>query len=288
MVGFGVVLGGRVVAAEGLTGRQIGVFTKSFEHLEFGELAKRISGLGVGGLEAPLRSGGHVEPAEMEERLPLFVEALAKQNLEVLVMTSGINEVDKGGVVERQLRAAVKAGIKRYRLGYFRYDLKKRLESQIADFTAKMKDLAALNAELGIQGQYQNHRGRNFVGAPVWDVVGMLEGIDSKDLGIAFDFAHATVEGANAWELNFMRALPHIVTVYFKDYRLGGGQWGACPLGEGVVSPLSGRLVSELLPEEVPVSLHVEYVGGGGEDRVRATLKAMAEDLQTLRGWMAG
>jgi sugar phosphate isomerase/epimerase len=284
LVGLGLFAGGKASAAETKPGREIAVFTKYFEKLGFDQLAETIAPLGVAGLEAPLRKGGHIEPEEMAEKLPAFVGALAKKDLEVVVMASSISGVDKAGLAENQLRAAANAGIRRYRLEHLRYDLSKPIKPQVADFKARLTDLAALNREIGIQGLYQNHRGKNMVGGPIWDMVGMLEDIDVKDLGMAFDFAHATVEGANAWEMNFRRALPHIGAVYFKDYRSQGKKQEACPLGEGMVNPLAGKLVTKLLPLEIPVSIHIEYVKGG--DVVKDTVAAMAKDLATLRKWL--
>ena len=276
---------GKTLAAEAKTGREIAVFTKYFEKLSYDQLAETIAPLGVAGLEAPLRKGGHIEPQELAEKLPAFVAALAKKDLKVVVMASSINGVDKGGLVEKQLRAAAKAGVKRYRLQHLKYDLSKPIKPQVADFKARLTDLAALNREIGIQGLYQNHRGKNYVGGPIWDMVEMLEDIDVKGLGMAFDFAHATVEGANAWELNFRRASPHIGAVFFKDYRLEGKGWRACPIGEGMVNPLAGKLVTKMLPPEIPVSIHVEYVKG--EDVVKRTVAAMERDLATVRKWLA-
>lgn len=276
---------GKSFAADAGEGREIAVFTKFLEKLSFEELAEAIAPLGVAGLEAPLRKGGHIEPIDMEAKLAGFVEALAKKDLKVVVMASSISSVDKAGLAEKQLRAAAKVGIRRYRLEHLQYDLSKPIKPQLADIKARLTDLAALNREIGIQGLYQNHRGRSFVGGPIWDMVGILEDIDAKDLGMAFDFAHATVEGANAWEMNFHRALPHIGAVYFKDYKLAGKQWQACPIGEGVVNPLAGKLVTKLLPPEIPVSIHIEYVTG--EDIVKDTVEAMAYDFSTVRKWLA-
>ncbi len=263
------------------------VFTKSLEELPFDDLAERVAALGVAGLEAPIRRGGHIDPQNVAEKLPEFVEALKRKNLDLLIFTSDINQVDREGQTESILRAAAGLGIKRYRLSYFHYDLKKPVKPQLEEVKAKLKDLADLNKELGIQGQYQNHRGTNYVGAPVWDILSVLEEVDPAHLGLAFDFAHATVEGANAWELNFRRAAAHIVSVYFKDYRVDGRRWNACPLGDGLVSPKSAALVRELLPAGTPVSLHIEYADGSGEERIVKTLEAMKRDLATLDGWFA-
>jgi sugar phosphate isomerase/epimerase len=271
------------MAAETASTREIAMFTKSLEKLSFDELAAAITPLGVAGLEAPLRKGGHIEPAQMVDRLPAFVEALTKKNLSVLIMASSINQVDKEGLAEKQLRAAAKAGIKKYRLQHLKYDLSKPLKPQIANFKAQLKDLAELNKAIGIQGLYQNHRGNNYVGGPIWDMVGMLEEIDVKHLGMAFDFAHASVEGANAWEMNFHHAQPHIGAVFFKDYKFVGKKWEPCPIGEGVVNPLSGKLVSKL-PNHIPISIHIEYVNG--DDIVTKMVEATKNDLATVRKWL--
>ena len=285
LAGLGLVAGGKAFAAEEAAGgREIAVFTKFLEKLSFDELAEVIAPLGVAGLEAPLRKGGHIQPEEMAEKLPAFVEALAKKDLKVVIMASSISKVDKEGLAEAQLRAAAKAGIKKYRLEHLKYDLSKPIKPQVANFKAQLEDLAALSKETGVQGLYQNHRGNNFVGGPIWDMVAMLEDTDPAHLGMAFDFAHATVEGANAWEMNFLRAVPHIGAVFFKDYKLVGKNWQACPIGEGVVNPKAGELVSEILPKDVPVSIHIEYVNGG--DVVEKTVEAMGKDLATVRKWL--
>lgn len=260
------------------------VFTKTLEALSADELGAKLAAIDVKAIEAPIRAGGHIAPRAVSEKLPAFVEGLKKHGVEIAILTSDVAQADKAS--ESLLRSAASLGISRYRLTHYRYDLKKPVAPQLADIRAKLKDLAAMNRELGVQGQYQNHRGNNYVGGPIWDMVSALEGIDPADLGLAFDFAHATVEGANTWELNLRRAAPHIAAVYFKDYRLNGRQWDACPLGDGIVSPKSGALVRELLSAGTPVSLHVEYIGGTGAERAEKTFEAMKKDLATLEKWL--
>jgi sugar phosphate isomerase/epimerase len=238
----------------------------------------------VDGIEAPVRKGGHIEPAQAADKLPEFVAALKKHKLEVGILTTDIVRADKTS--EALLRTALAQGIKEYRLGPYGYDLKKPIAPQLEEVRAKLKDLAAMNKDLGIQGQFQNHRGNNRVGSPLWDLIAALDGIDPAQLGIAFDFAHATVEGANAWELNLRRAAPHVVAVYFKDYKLQGRDWNPCPLGEGCVGPKSAAVVKEVLPQDTPFSLHIEYIGGSGDERVNGTLEAMKQDLATLAKWL--
>lgn len=270
--------------ADGGADRTMAVFTKFLEKVPADELGRRLAELGIRAIEAPIRRGGHIEPHEAPDKLPAFVDALKKHDVEVAILTSDIGKADPAA--EALLKTAAKLGIHRYRLTHYRYDLKKSIPAQLAEIRARLVDLAAMNRAIGVQGQYQNHRGADFVGAPIWDILGALEGIDVAEIGLAFDFAHATVEGANAWELNLRRAAPQIAAVYFKDYRLDGRTWNACPLGEGAVNPKSGSLMKSLLPATTPISIHIEYIGGDGEARVKATLDAMKKDLTTLRGWL--
>ena len=262
--------------------RPLAVFTKMLEKVPADELAEKIAALGVTGIEAPIRTGGHIAPKDVPDKLPAFAEAFKKRGLEIVILSSDVDQVNDEH--EKVLRTAAALGIKRYRLKHYRYDLKKPIAPQLADIQAKLVDIAAMNKELGVQGQYQNHRGNDYAGGPIWDMVSALDGIDPAQLGLAFDFAHATVEGGNAWELNLHRAAPHVVSVYFKDYRLDGRQWNACPLGEGSVNPKSAALVRQLLPATTPISIHIEYVSG--KDHVARTLDAMKNDVATLRKWL--
>jgi len=265
------------------TGFPRGVFTKGLEALPFDELGEKLAAIGVRLIEAPIRPDGHIKPQEVADKLPAFVEALRKHQIEVQIMTTGISKVDKSGQTEATLRAAVALGIKRYRLAHLHYAKDQPLPRQLENLRAQLKDLANLNAQLGIQGQYQNHRGSNYVGAPIWDIVGLLDEIDPAHLGLAFDFAHATVEGTNTWELNFRRAAPHVVAVYFKDYKIANRTSSAVPLGEGAVDSKAAALVRELLAPTTPISLHVEYT----DNTTAKLLAGMAKDLATLNGWFA-
>jgi len=85
---------------------EISLFTKHFLGLSYDRLAEVVAGLGITGIEAPVRSGGHVEPAAVEEELPKLVEALKKCGVRITMLTSGINSVDKASNTEVVLRTA--------------------------------------------------------------------------------------------------------------------------------------------------------------------------------------
>lgn len=261
-------------------------FTKALQPLSYEEMAKAIAGLGFDGIEGAVRPGGHVVPERIEEDLPKLVEALRAEKLAFTLMTSALNEVSAEQHTEKVLRAAAALGIKRYRMGYYRYDLAKPLRPQLAEFRKQLGDLVALSAELGIKPIYQNHSGKDFLGAPVWDLSELLEEFDPAQVGVAFDIGHATVEGGKAWPLHFASVRPWLDTVYFKepcwkDNRLG---WG--PLGEGAVDKGFYKLLKDS-DFRGPISLHVEYLGQNDPALVPSVLEATKKDFATLKTLLA-
>ena len=267
------------------TENKICVFTKPFNSLSFDELADKIAELGFDGIEAPIRKGGHIDPKEVEDRLPELVEALAERKLQVTVMTSDVND-PSDPLTTRVLRTAATLGIKQYRMKYFKYDLDRSALDQINEWKSQLKDLAALNHDFGIQGLYQNHAGRQYLGAAIWDIKQALQGIASTDIGVAYDIRHATVEGANSWPITFQLIQPHVAAVYVKDFQWNGRKVQNVPLGEGNVD----RKFFSMLAETAfsgPISLHEEYLDHRKPELVPEHWAAIKRDLATLREWLS-
>jgi hypothetical protein len=104
-----------------------------------------------------------------EEDLPRYVEALQKRNVKLLLLTTAITGTASPHA-EAILRTARKFGVKYYRLGYWNYQPGKPVAETLNDIKAQLKDLAALNQELGLCAVLQNHAGAERVGAKVWDL----------------------------------------------------------------------------------------------------------------------
>jgi sugar phosphate isomerase/epimerase len=258
---------------------QFCAFIKFVQALPYDVLAERIAAMGFDGIEATVRDGGHVLPERVEEDLPRLVDALKKRRLDVTIMASSVNSV-KHPLTEKVLRTAAGLGIKRYRLAYLRYDLSRSIPAQLQEHRAQLKDLAALNQELGISGVYQNHAGATTVGSAIWDLRDLLRGIPPEALSVAFDIRHATVEGGYNWPLNLELIKPHLGALYVKDFTWKPDSHEAVnvPLGEGRVDPKFFTMAQEFF--RGPVSLHVEYLPRAGVDR---NLEAIARDFKTLR-----
>jgi len=263
---------------------KICVFTKPFNSLSFDELGERIAELGFDGIEAPIRSGGHIEPANVPDQLPKLVEALQKHGLEITVMTSDVND-PSDPLTEKVLRTAAALGIERYRMKYVQYDSQQPIRKQIQNWRAQFRDLAAINRDFGIRAVYQNHAGAKNMGAAIWDLGQVLRGIPVTEIAVAYDIRHAMVEGGQSWPVTFRMIQSHIDTVYVKDYAWQDKKVGNVPLGEGHV----GKEFFQMLRDinfTGPISLHEEYLDHRPAELVPAHLAAIKQDMAQLQRWL--
>ena len=258
-------------------------FEKPLLFLSYDETADLFAELGFDGIEAAVRPGGHVLPERVEEDLPKFVEALKKRGLEITILTSGIGSATQPHA-EKVLRTAAKLGIKRYRTDWWSYDLKKPIWPQVEALRPVAKELAALNRTVGITGLYQNHAGYQRVGAAVWDIFEVIKDCDAKDLGLAFDIRHATVESGLSWPTVFQLVKGRIGAAYFKDFTWENRNVKTVPMGSGLVDKKYAGMLKES-GFAGPISVHVEY-GEGSKDKKFFT-EAFRKDFATVREWLA-
>jgi sugar phosphate isomerase/epimerase len=260
------------------------VFTKPFQSLSYDELADVVADLGLDGIEGTVRPGGHVTPVQVPDELPKMVEALRKRKLDLTIMASGINNADDKLNIQ-QLQVAAKLGVKRYRMGYYKYDLKRPIAKQLDELRPTLKNLVALNKELGIQAIYQNHSGINYVGAPLWDLYELFDGLDSKHLALGLDMAHLTAEGSRSWPIQANLMRPRIGALYVKSFRWENNKRLNCPLSEGIVDrKYPGQLLKSGF--DGPVNLHEEYLNHRDPKLVPKHVEAIRKDIATLKKWL--
>ena len=260
---------------------RICAFEKFLQQLSYDELADVIAELGFVGIEATVRNKGHVQPERVEEDLPKLVEALQKRQLEVTTMATDVLNPSQP-LSEKVIRTAKGLGINTYRMGFYKYDLKKPILAQLDEIRPQVRELADFNRELGVTAFYQNHSGAKYVGGTLWDMIGLLKGVPKEQIGLAFDIRHATIEAGLSWPVIYDVAKPHINSLYVKDFQWDGRKTKHVPLGTGRVDPKFFDLVKRD-NFDGPISLHVEYLGKEG---TQANIDALRRDLKVLKGWL--
>ncbi len=296
------VVAGTVVPVIGLAGTnqkndkrsfRICIFSKHLQWLDYSGMAQTAAELGFDGVDLTVRRGGHVLPERVEDDLPKAVEAVKSAGIKPLMMATDINDPDDPNT-EKILRTASALGIRYYRLGKYRYNDDKSIASTLKEAKPKIRDLAAMNKYYNIHGDYQNHAGSRYVGAPVWDLWELIKDLDPKYIGCQFDIRHATVEGGQAWPLHVKIISSWIKTLAIKDFswEKRRNKWQAvnCPLGKGVVDFISYLQLLKTLSVAGPISVHYEYnLGGANHGATKLTMEkekvltAIRKDLEFLK-----
>ncbi|MHC4627096.1 MAG: sugar phosphate isomerase/epimerase family protein [Planctomycetota bacterium] len=272
---------------------KICIFSKHLQWLDYEGMAEAAAELGFDGVDLTVRNKGHVLPERVEDDLPRAVEAIKRAGIDPLMMATDINDPDDL-YTEKILKTASALGVRYYRLGKYRYTDDKSIASTLSEAKPMIRDLAAMNKHYGIYGSYQNHAGRRYVGAPLWDLWQLIEGLDPTYMGCQFDIRHATVEGGQTWPLNVRLMSKHINTLAIKDFlwQRRDDKWQTvnCPLGQGQVDYDSYLRLLKKLSVACPISIHYEYdLGGANHGATKLTIgkeklfAAIRADLQFLR-----
>ncbi|MCD6404423.1 MAG: TIM barrel protein [Planctomycetes bacterium] len=242
---------------------EICVFSKHLQDYGFEKLGKALRTIGVTGVDLTVREEGHVEPAEVADKLPEAVATLAAEGVRVSMITTGITSLDDDYARE-VLETAAREGIRYYKFGYFYYGGFGTLRGLIDEARAKIRDLAAFSKELGIWGGYHNHCG-DFLGACPSHIAEILTDADPEGAGAYFDIGHATIEGVKGgWLQGLDYLVDRVGMVVLKDFKFdfSGGEngGGTVPLGEGIVQWERFCKALHRIEDRVgPASIHAEY-----------------------------
>jgi sugar phosphate isomerase/epimerase len=260
-------------------------FSKPFQSMGAEDMASFVEEVGWSGIECPVRPQGQIEPERVGEELPRLVEAFRRRSLTVPIVVTEITSM-RDAHSEEVLRVAAKLGIRKARLGGFKYADDRPLAMQLEGFGHDLQEIGEVCGQLGIEAAVQNHSGVDRFGAPVWDVVGVLRDYRVRNVGIFFDIAHATIEGGMSWPIQARLAAPYYKAIYVKDFvwSKGANGWNPewCPLGEGMVDR---TFISGLKRSGYSgiICQHLEY-----PMRDRADMAAhIKQDLRVLRNWLA-
>jgi sugar phosphate isomerase/epimerase len=271
----------------------VAVFGKIFQelNLDFEQSAQTAAEAGLDGLDCAVRPKGEVLPERAAEQLPRYVDALARHELRLLLLTTEIRDVDSPHAREI-LSTGKKLGAADYRMGYWMHQPEVPAKTLRAEIRAKLKDLAAMNAELGVCALMQNHsswsgEGRGPAGGDLDELFDLVKDFDPRRIGVAFDLGHAIIVHGDAWRGRFEKLKPHIRAVYVKDVRRPDRfvPFGQGEFGRSGFFPLLARM-----NYSGPLSLHVEYPWAPQGKKTRTALAAVLKENRRVLGqwWNRG
>jgi sugar phosphate isomerase/epimerase len=246
---------------------EVHLFSKHLQFLDYNDMSEAAANMGFNGLDLTVRRKGHVLPENVEQDLPIAVEAMKSHGLQPKLMSTNVWDISQT-VNQSVLETASQLGFSLYRTDWLKYPESQSIQESQAQYAKQAKQLEKRNKELGLIGGYQNHWGKH-VGAPVWDLLPILEATNGQFMGCQYDIRHAVAEGGGSWELGLQRIKPFINSIVIKDFKWGikDGTWQPInvPLGEGMVDFNRYFSLLKKYNINVPVSLHLEYDLGGAE-----------------------
>jgi sugar phosphate isomerase/epimerase len=273
------------------------MFSKHLAELAWGDLGTAVRQAGFDGVDLTVRPGGHVVPARVSEDLPRAVAAIRDAGSLVAMLTTGLTQ--PGDAAARAtFEAARSVGVPRLKAGYYRYAFADA-RRELAEATTAFHGLVRMAAAAGVVLAYHNHSG-DYVGAPMWDALRMIEGQPADATGFYFDVRHATVEGGlGGWRAAVQMAAPHLRMLALKDFyweKGANGRWRVvdCPIGDGMVDWKAFGDELRKARFSGPMSLHVEYDPGGRtavektERMIAAAVRDRTRVLALLGGVAAG
>lgn len=246
---------------------EVHLFSKHLQFLDYNNMSIAAADMGFDGLDLTVRRKGHVLPKNVIVDLPKAVNAMIKHGLYPKMMSTNVWDVNdnENKVV---LETASSLGFTHYRTDWLNYPENKPIKESQNLFAKQAKELEKLNKKLGIIGGYQNHFGKH-VGAPIWDLLPILEATEGKYIGSQYDIRHAVAENGGSWELGLKSIKPYINSIVLKDFKWGivKGKWKPInvPMGKGIVDFNNYFSLLKKYKINVPVSLHVEHDLGGAE-----------------------
>ena len=264
------------------------VFEKPMQTLDYDRMGEELAKMGVQGIEATIRRGGHIEPRKAAREVPRMVASLAKNGCRALIAACNVGST---GQEDLEFLKILKAnGITRYRMDYFRYQLGRPLLPQVKEFSKKLAEIAAMNQELGMQALYQIHAGAKYAGSLGWDAAMMFEKVDPAHAAVAFDLRHLRAGSGLSFETAVALLKPHLGSIYVKDAKWTGPRSQKLqnvPLDTGIVDRKTFASVAKGQPP-MPLSLHMEWGKAPiyPKNEVMEAVAKVARDVKTLKSWL--
>ncbi|MBX3440284.1 MAG: sugar phosphate isomerase/epimerase, partial [Planctomycetaceae bacterium] len=272
-------------------------FTESFQSLAIPEVCRVFREIGLDGLDLTVRPGGHIAPEDAPVRLPDAAAAAREHDISISMLTTNVTDAD--AVSERLVATAGELGIRRIKLGYYRYGDFGTLRRQLDDIRRRLEQVAGMCRKYDVLPCVHIHSGDTIPshGTQLYE---LLRDMSPDEIGAYVDPMHMTIEGGSGgWRQGLDLLAPWIRITSIKNFewresdRDSSGQrrWRPVkvPIADGM-APLGDFLAAlRTLGRGEIYSLHSEYQGGGSFRSLSTPecIEQTKEDfnhLQTLLG----
>ena len=214
------------------------LYSQHLIKVEYEAVGMVLRDLGFDGCDLAVVPGSHIPPEQAGSDLMRGIEAISGVGLDVpIISTSVISGNDPSG--RQILSIAGFMGIGLFRPGYWKYGNAPDLEARLVEVQREVFGLASVARAYNVAMAIHNASGDN-VGAALWDMSGIVRGIDPRWVGYDFDPGYATeTAGVTGAGIAMRLAMPKLKAVTVRDFTWNkdAGTWKAtpCPLGEGMV-----------------------------------------------------
>lgn len=240
------------------------MFSKHLQELDFERLGEVVADMGFDGVDLTVREGGHIEPADAKERLPVSVQTLKRFGLTVPMITTNFTDATEP-YANDVFAVAADCGVEFIKLGYWRYQGFGQLKVQISEAKRKLDGIAQLSERYGVCAVVHNHSGGCLSASP-FVLAELLRDFDLRFVAAYIDAGHITVEGGlTGWQQGLEAVADKVRVIACKDFGWfrENGRWvvKVVPVGEGIVRWWEFFACLKQIGFDGPISIHSEYAG---------------------------
>jgi sugar phosphate isomerase/epimerase len=244
-------------------------FTKSFQDWPIPVVCHRFREIGLDGLDLTVRRGGHIEPGNVREELPLAVKAAQEAGVEILLITTDITEPTPEA--EATLATASGLGITHFKLGYYRYQTFGTLQKQLDDARKRIAAVVKLAKKHSILPCVHIHSG-TFLPSHGTQLYDLIRDLPPAEVGAYVDMLHMALEGgSDGWRQGLDLLTPWLALVAVKNFVWQPGErdqlgklrwnWRVAPVADGISPIPEFMAILKQAKFDGTFSLHSEYEG---------------------------
>src|SRR5687767_12443611 len=191
---------------------QFVLFTDNLAALKLADVCADARRAGFDGLDLTLRPGGHVPPENAEMGLSEAKRVADAAGVTIPMATTAVSDTDSPHA-EQVFASAAHYGVRRLKLGYWRYEPFGTLVKQVDDARAKLERIVKLGEKYSVVPCVHIHSGAFIPNSgPMLHLI--LRDFKPGTVGAYVDPMHMAVEGGlSGWEMGLDLLAPWVALV---------------------------------------------------------------------------